>query len=111
MVRIVFMACVAATFAAALCADAQVAMLDMTAADVAELLAQAGVYAPQSVIDPSHDGAALVDFARWYDSMPPIARFIQAQDPSECKAWPSVARWMESKRQMVSEAPDNFWEW
>ena len=108
--RVICIVCIAALFAD-VSAEAQVPILDMTAADVAKLLAQNGILVPQSTIDPENDGTALVDFIRWYESMPPIARCIEAHNPNSCKAWSAVARWMEKKQQTTAEDPGSFWEW
>jgi hypothetical protein len=87
------------------------AILDMDAIDVGNLLARIGVTPSASPVDPSYDGAALVDFIRWYDSMPRVARFIEANNGNACKAWETVARYMDTKQQVTSSSPNAFLEW
>ncbi len=111
--RFFSVACVyaALSLAVAVSAESSKAVLDMGAGDVRQLLARIGVVASAVPMEPSYDGAALVDFIRWYESMPPIARFIDANNRNACKAWASVARYMESQQQSASASPDAFLEW
>ena len=88
-------------------------ILDMNAEEVAELLARNGIVKTSAHIDDSNDGdgAALVDFVRWYESMPPFAKFIEANNPRACNAWADVAKWMEKQQQIAAAVPSAFLEW
>jgi hypothetical protein len=99
----------ACSFAAA--SDGIVPILDMDAAQVAELLVRHDVVKRLSPVVPSNDGAALVDFIRWYETMPPIARYIEANSLQACKGWTSAANLMETKEQIAASTPSAFLQW
>ena len=114
--RIVAVLCIQAVAWAAVAAEGPVPILDMDASEVAELLFRSGIIKKASTIELSNDGAALVDFIRWYDAMPPIARFIEENNPLACKAWATAAHWMEKKQQILSldmyaAEPSSFLQW
>ncbi len=88
-----------------------VPILDMDADHVARLLARNQVSLGVVTSDESIDGTALVDFIRWYESMPPMARYIEASNPDACKAWSSVARLMQREQQIAAASPSAFLEW
>jgi hypothetical protein len=92
-------------------AESPKAILDMDPDDVRSLLARIGAIASRTRTDLAYDGADLVDFIRWYDSAPPIARYIAANNENPCKAWDSVAHYFGNKQQMASSSPHAFLEW
>ena len=108
-VCVLMLAACACSFAIA--PDGIVPILDMDAAQVAELLVRHGVVKRASHVEPSNDGAALVDFIRWYEAMPPIARYIEANSLQACKGWASAANLMETKEQIAASTPSAFLQW
>ena len=111
MAMVLFAACVFAFVLSVAFAEGPVPILDMEAREVGQLLARLGITVPASASEPDHDGAALVDFIRWYESMPPIAKSIEANNPNACKAWATVAHFMDSKQQASSSSSAAFLEW
>jgi hypothetical protein len=92
-------------------AEDTVPILDMDAAQVGRLLSRNKVSLGVPPSDDSIDGTALVDFIRWYESMPPMARYIEASNADACKAWASVARLMQREQQIAAASPSAFLEW
>ena len=92
-------------------AEDTVPILDMDAAQVGRLLSRNKVSLGVPPSDDSIDGTALVDFIRWYESMPPMARYIEASNPDASKAWASVARLMQREQQIAAASPSAFLEW
>jgi hypothetical protein len=95
----------------AVASDGIVPILDMDADQVTKLLVRHDIVKRLAPLLPSNDGASLVDFIRWYEAMPPMARYIEANSLQACKGWASAAKLMETKEQIAASTPSAFLQW
>ncbi len=80
-------------------------VIDMSAADVIAFLREEGLQSLVDKVPDDMDGAALLEFVKWHDTMP---AGVRAKSGHEDEYWNQLSRAVKT---LSSKPPKTFWEW